>query len=111
MRVMTAADMFAHKLCALFDRNVFTNRDMFDSWFLMQKHLPVNKDIIEFRMKMPYKEYLHSCIQRIESMSDRGLLQGLGELMDDRMKTFVRTKLRNETIGLLKFYKDLPIFS
>lgn len=46
---------------------------------------------------------------RYEIKNDKGLLQGLGELMDNEMKKFVRTKLRTETIGLLKFYKDFPI--
>lgn len=29
--------------------------------------------------------------------------------MDEDMKKFVRTKLRTETIGLLKFHKEFPI--
>jgi hypothetical protein len=33
MTVMTQADMFAHKVCALLDRTSFTNRDLFDCWF------------------------------------------------------------------------------
>jgi hypothetical protein len=32
-------------------------------------------------------------------------------LMDNDLKNFVRTKLRTETIGLLKFYKDFPILT
>lgn len=31
MEVMVAPDMFAHKLCALLDREELTNRDIFDS--------------------------------------------------------------------------------
>ena len=101
--------MFAHKLCALLDRNSITYRDIFDSWFFMQKHFPVNKVIIEDRMKMPYADYLQKCIDRLESMNNRGILQGLGELMDNETKKFVRNKLLTETVGLLKFYKDYPI--
>lgn len=111
MKVLVQPDMFAHKLCALLDRNVLTNRDIFDCWFFMQKHTPVNRVIIETRMEMFYKEYLQQCIYTLEAMSDKGLLQGLGELMDNDLKNFVRTKLRTETIGLLRFYKDFPIFS
>ena len=109
MKVMVVADMFAHKLCALLDRNTMTNRDIFDCWFFMQNHSPVNKDIIETRMNMAYAEYQQKCIDRLESMNNKGLLQGLGELMDSEMKTFVRNRLLTETIGLLKFYKDYPI--
>lgn len=109
MNVMVRADMFAHKLCALLDRNSIANRDIFDCWFFMQNQFPVNKTIIETRMNVPYPDYLQRCITRLESMNDKGLLQGLGELMDNEMKKNVRTKLRMETIGLLKFYKDFPI--
>ncbi len=109
MKVLALPDMFAHKLCALLDRNILTNRDIFDCWFFMDKQTPVNKNIIEFRMEMSYAVYLQKCIDTLESMSDKGLLQGLGELMDADLKNFVRTKMRTETIRLLRFYKDYPI--
>jgi predicted nucleotidyltransferase component of viral defense system len=111
MQVMVAPDMFAHKLCALLDRGELTNRDIFDSWFFMQRQTPVNKEIVETRMEMPLTDYLQKCIDHLESMSDRGILNGLGELMDEDMKKFVRTKLRTETISLLRFYKEFPILA
>lgn len=111
MKVMVATDMFAHKLCALLDRGELTNRDIFDSWFFMQKQTPINKDIVETRMEIPLADYIQKCIDHLESMSDRGILNGLGELMDEEMKKFVRTKLRTETISLLRFYKEFPILA
>ena len=109
MKVMVPADMFAHKLCALLDRNSITNRDIFDCWFFMKNQTPINTNIVEFRMNMLYADYIQKCINRLESISNKGMLQGMGELMDNNMKNFVRTKLLNETIALLKFYKDFPI--
>lgn len=109
MNVMTAPDMFAHKLCALLDRPAIANRDIFDSWFFMDHQTPVNKDIIETRMKMSLSGYLQKCIDHLEKMADRSLLQGLGELMDNEMKKFVRKNLKDDTISLLKFYKKYPI--
>ncbi|MCK9519124.1 MAG: nucleotidyl transferase AbiEii/AbiGii toxin family protein [Dehalococcoidia bacterium] len=111
MQVMVAPDMFAHKLCALLDREELTNRDIFDSWFFMQKQTPINKEIVETRMEMPLADYIQKCIDHLESMSDRGILNGLGELMDEDMKKFVRAKLRTETISLLRFYKEFPILA
>lgn len=111
MKVMVAPDMFAHKLCALLDRREVTNRDIFDIWVFLQKQTPLNKKIIEVRTKMSFEGYIKKCIDQLESMSDRGMLNGLGELMDGGMKKFVRTKLRTETISLLKFYKDFPILA
>jgi predicted nucleotidyltransferase component of viral defense system len=109
IKVMVKEDMFAHKLCALLDRSTITNRDIFDCWFFMQKQTPINKSIVELRMKMAFADYLQKCIEHLESMSDKGLLQGMGELMDEKMKKFVSVEMRSELINLLKFYKDFPI--
>jgi predicted nucleotidyltransferase component of viral defense system len=109
VKVMVREDMFAHKLCALLDRTNIANRDIFDCWFFMEKRTPINKNIVESRMKIPFTDYVQQCIDLLESMNDKGLLQGLGELMEDNMKTFVQNKMRNETISLLKFYKEYPI--
>jgi predicted nucleotidyltransferase component of viral defense system len=109
MKVMIVSDMFAHKLCALLDRSSVTSRDIFDCWFFMKNHTPVNKAIIELKMNMPFADYIQRCISLIESVKDRSLLHGIGDFMNDEMKKFVRKNLRTETIGLLKFYKDFPI--
>ena len=109
IKVMVKPDMFAHKLCALMDRKAITNRDVFDCWFFMNSKTPLNKSIVEQRMGMPLPDYLQKCIDMLQTMSDKGLLNGLGELMDDEMKNFVRHKLRTESITLMKFYKQFPV--
>jgi predicted nucleotidyltransferase component of viral defense system len=109
MRVMTEPDMFANKLCALLDRTTLTNRDIFDCWFFMQKRTPINITIVEKRMKKSYSEYLQDCINAIEKMSSNGLLNGLGELVNPELKKFVKYKLKNEVLTLLKFYREFPI--
>ena len=109
VKVMVQEDLFAHKLCALLDRSGLTNRDIFDCWFFMEKRTPINKNIVESRMKMPFTGYVQQCIDLLESMNDKGLLQGLGEMMEDSIKIFVQNDMRRETISLLKFYKEFPI--
>lgn len=111
MKVMVLPDMFAHKLCALLDRNELTNRDVFDTHFFMKRRIPVNKLLVESRMQLSWDDYIQQCIQSLEKISDKGMLNGLGELMDEETKKFVRTKLRTETIDLLRMYKQFPIFS
>ncbi len=109
MKVMTLPDMFAHKLCALLDRTEVTNRDIFDTWFFLKNRTPINKAIVETRMEMPLTDYLQKCVEQLQSMTDKGMLNGLGELMNDEIKKFVRTELRTETISHLMFYKEFPI--
>lgn len=109
IRVMDSANMLSHKLCALLDRNELTNRDIFDSWYLMEKRTPIVRRIIEQRMGMSLEAYLDKCIETLSSLSSVGLLNGLGELMDETWKKFVRSKLLSETIQLLRFYRMFPI--
>ena len=108
MNVMVKEDMFAHKLCALLDRTEITARDVFDCWFFLNLHCAVNAGIVESRMGMALGDYLLKCVDRLERVSDKNLMSGLGELTDNKMKAFVRTKLRRETIKLLLFFKEFP---
>ena len=109
MRVLVKPDMFAHKLCALLDRTEITGRDIFDCWFFLDTHTPINADIVESRMGMPLQDYLQRCIDTVEQMSDKSIMNGLGELTDGEMKKFAKTKLRKETVALLNFFKTFPI--
>ena len=102
MKVMVRQDMAAHKLVAMFERLGTTNRDIFDVWFFLKNNLPINEKIIETRTSMSMKDFLQKCIDELETMSDRGILSGLGELLDDQQKIWVKKHLRTETIFLLK---------
>ena len=109
IRVMTESDMFAHKLCALLDRTETTNRDIFDCWFFLNRRTPINRSIVETRMGGTLEEYLQRCIDSLQQMPSRSLLNGLGELTDNATKAFVRTKLLPETIQLLQLFQALPL--
>ena len=86
-----------------------TNRDIFDCWFLMNKHIPLNKTMVEKRMNMSLSAYLEKCINTIESLKNRSFLHGIGELIDEDMKKFVRLHLKTETLILFRFYQNFPI--
>jgi len=109
MKVMSLMDMFSHKLCALLDRNNVTNRDIFDCWFFMSRQTAVNQSIIEQRMGKHLSDYLQDCIDALENLPSKSLLDGLGELVSQEFKTFIRNKLRFEIVTLLRFYKEFPI--
>jgi predicted nucleotidyltransferase component of viral defense system len=102
MKVMVKEDMLAHKLCAMYERIGKTNRDIFDVYYFLHRDWPVNKEIIETRMKMSYQDFLRQGIASLEKISDRNILSGMGELLDKKQKAWVKSKLRTETIFLLR---------
>jgi hypothetical protein len=106
---MTIADMFANKLCALLGRGELTNRDIFDCWFFLNRQTAVNQRIIEQRMGKSLTDYFQDCIDAIENLPNKSLLNGLGEMLNPELKTFVKNNLRKEILTLLRFYKEYPI--
>lgn len=102
MLVMVKEDMFAHKLVAMHERLGETNRDIFDVWFFSKNNWGVNKEIIEKRTEMTYKKFLEVCIKELEDMNNNNILSGLGELVSEKQKTWIKTKLKLETIIQLK---------
>ena len=102
MKVMIRQDMFAHKLMAMYERMGKANRDIFDVNFFLQKNWPFNKAIVEKRSKMTFRNFLKHCIELLEKLPEKGILSGMGELLDEKQKMWVKTKLRTETVFHLK---------
>ena len=94
MKIMVQEDMFAHKLCAMYERIGKTNRVIFDVWYFLQNEWPVNKKIIEERTKMNFNGFLQKCIDSLEKMTDQNILSGMGELLDAKQKDWVKAKLQ-----------------
>jgi predicted nucleotidyltransferase component of viral defense system len=109
IKVMNLPDMFSHKLCALLDRSMLTNRDIFDCWYLMNQRTPINQQIVKDRMNVDLDNYLQQCIDRIGQVNENRILSGLGDLMDEKTKKFVKTRLKAEVIILLRLYKEFPV--
>lgn len=102
MLVMRQEDMFAHKLMAMYERIGKTSRDIYDVWFFLQNNWPINRKIVEKRAGMSFRELLLKCIEALEKMSQRRILDGMGELLTASQKDWAKAKLKSETIFLLK---------
>ena len=102
MKVMLQEDMFANKLVAIWERLGKTNRDIFDVWFFLKNNWPINQPIITKRTNLPLTKFLQKCITSLESMSNRNILTGIGELLDPQQKPWIKANLITDTILLLK---------
>jgi len=106
MLVMVQEDMFAHKLMAMYERFGKTNRDIYDVWFFLRNNWFINKEIVEQRAGMSFKDFLQKCINLLEKTEDRNILAGMGELLDAKQKVWAKAKLRTETIFLFRLMLD-----
>lgn len=102
MLVMEKENMFAHKLVAMTERKKTANRDVFDVWFFLKKDWEIDKKIVEKRTEMKFKDYLKKCIKSIKDLPERGILSGMGELLDDKTKVWAKENLKKDVVFLLK---------
>lgn len=106
MLVMAKEDMFANKLVAMYERIGRTSRDVYDVYFFAKNNWPINRKLVEARTKMPFEKVLVKCVELLEKMNNRHILDGLGEMLIDPQKDWARAKLRTETIFLLKAWLE-----
>ncbi len=102
MLVMVQEDMFAHKLMAMYDRIGKTSRDIFDVEYFAKNNWNINKKIVQERSGMEFKDLLIKCIEKLERLDNKHILDGLGELMDESQKDRAKAKLKDDTIFALK---------
>ncbi len=91
--VMTKEDMFANKLIALIDRKHTVSRDIYDIWFFMDQRWDINRNIIEKRTGETFEDYCIKAADFVNGFSSKKLLAGLGELVDDKQKDWIKKNL------------------
>lgn len=102
MLVMAEEDMFAHKLVAMIERLGKTNRDIYDVWFFSKQNWRVNKKIVEQRSGLSFSKFLQQAITSLEGFNAHTILDGLGELLTEKQKQWVRLHLQKEVVFSLR---------
>lgn len=101
----TPAYLFASKLGALTTRPQMAARDIYDIYYFAKNNWDIDPAVIEARFGKNTKTYLLDCIAAIEKFKDNEILQGLGELLDEKEKAWAKQHLKTETLFLLKNYQ------
>ncbi len=92
-----------NKLVALSDRKNAVARDLFDVWYFLSHGFMLNEQLLMERTGKGISEYCKFLIRFIKkTFSRRNVLQGLGEAIDDKQKTWARERLIDETLLLLE---------
>jgi predicted nucleotidyltransferase component of viral defense system len=106
MKVMIPEDMAANNLVAFYERIGKTNRDIYDSWFFFTNNWPINQELVEKRTNMAFKDFLQTCCELLEKMDNRTILSGLGEVLTEKQKDWVKNKLKNELLFQFRLYLE-----
>ena len=104
MLVMNKEHIMAHKLVALLDRSSIANRDLFDLWYFFKNNWNVDREIVEMRTGKTFEDYLKECIKRLKNVNTTYLLQGLGEVLDEKQKLWAKKNLKQDLLFLMQSY-------
>jgi len=101
--VMEKKDVVTGKLSAFLTRKKFAARDLFDLWFFLSQEESINPDLLKEMTGHSPKKALREAKNKVKATKTRQLLQGIGELLEEKQKNWVKEKLKEETL----FYVDL----
>lgn len=102
--VMDRRSMFAAKLVALMGRKRYVARDLYDAHFFLKEEWDIDPEVLRAYGFGSVAGYLAECVGFVEKIPDNTLLAGLGELVDEEEKSFIRNGMKEEVVFLLRAY-------
>lgn len=112
VKVTQIRDMIAHKMIAILERKTLANRDIFDTHYFLSSNyaVDINYKIVKDRLNLSPEDFYTTLLKFLESMSSRNLLEGLGELVNEKQKYWVKNKMLGELKGLIQRQLELKTF-
>lgn len=106
MLVMKEEDMVAGKLAALLTRKRLATRDMFDLWFFLKENWHINEEFLKEKSGFSLAQALKKAQSLVKGVKKTELLAGLGELLDNKQKAWVKEKLCGELLFFIRLYQS-----
>lgn len=104
---MWKTSIFSNKIVALTDRRKIANRDIYDTYFMLKNSFELNSNLIMERTWKTEIGYIMFLIDFLKKLwQNYNILDWLWEVLDEKQKAFVKTKLLPELIWLLEFKRD-----
>lgn len=106
MLVVVPADMLAGKLSALLTRKKLAMRDVYDLWFFLKNMWVINEAVVLEKTGLPLQKSLDDAIKKVSLITKNQVLQGIGDLIDSKQKSWVKEKLIAETLFYLRLTRQ-----
>ena len=106
MLVIREEDAAAGKLAALITRKNFAMRDVFDTWYFLKNSWSVNEAVLKEKTGLSVKQALKKALEKVAKIEKNQVLRGLGELLDNKQKAWVKENLIKDTIFYIKLYRE-----
>lgn len=97
----------AHKFAAILDRKKIVSRDLFDAHFFLKQNWPIDEDTIRLRTGKDLPDYFIYLADTLQKRGSSDMLQGIGELITESQKAWVKNKLLPDLLFYLRSYSDV----
>jgi len=105
MKIADEPTIFTNKIVALTNRKQTVARDLFDVYYCLQSGMSINKKLVKERTGKDLKTYLKFLTNFMKkNFTEKNILQGLGEVLGQKQKEWVRKELIKETIAAIEKY-------
>ena len=102
MMVAKKEYLFAGKISALTMRSKTAMRDIYDINYFTKNNWDIDSEAVKSISTKNTKEQLSLCLSVIEKIKDNEIMTGLGELVKEDEKDWIRKDLRADTIFMIK---------
>lgn len=108
INVITPEHLIVQKLIALKNRKIMANRDIFDvNFYLKSKYASsIDYSVLEKNTGMNRKIFMEDLKVYLEKNSPKKILDGLGEVVEEDMKDWIKNEMLEETIQLIQMQID-----
>ena len=105
VQCLQVSDSFAFKLVAATDRKRTAGRDFYDIYFFLKNNYDFNEKIVKDRTGGSTEDYLRYLRKFIdEKITNKMVLGGVGELIEEDKKDWIRNKFKDELLAQLDFF-------
>lgn len=104
MMVAKKEYLFAGKISALTMRSKTAMRDIYDVDYFTKNNWEIDNEAVKSISNKETKDQLSLCLEVIERIKDNEIMTGLGELVKEEEKDWIKKELREETIFMIKNY-------
>jgi len=103
MKIADESTVLTNKLIALSDRRMPVARDLFDGYYLLKLGFKLNEKLIMERTGKTLEGYIEYLVPFIErTYNDKNILHGLGEILEEKQKNWIKKELIQEIVEELK---------
>lgn len=96
------------KLSAFLTRKKFAARDLFDLWFILKNDWDFDEEYLKKQTGFNLKTAFEKAKEKVKLIKKNELLQGIGELIEEEQKKWIKKNLKNEVIFYLDLYLNQP---